>query len=57
MVKLNYVGTDVDGDYVTRIYEDEDGKRYDFIFEFKYVKTTNDEGFWTEFNGEYEIDE
>lgn len=54
--KLQYFDSKIDGDYYTEIYHDEDGKRYDFVYEFKHIKTRDENGNWVEFDGEYEID-
>lgn len=55
MKSLHFIGTEVDGDYYTEIYHDEDGKRYDFIYKFIEVKTKDENGNWVEFDEEYEI--
>lgn len=55
IVYLNFVGTETDGDYHTEIYHDDDGKRYDFIYEFKHIKTQDENGNWIPFEDEYEV--
>lgn len=56
MKKLHFISTDVDGEYYAEIYQDEDGNRYDFVYEFKHIETKDADGNWVVFDGEYEID-
>ena len=55
MKKLKFSHTEFEDDYYIDIYHDEEGKRYDFIYEFVNVKTQDADGNWVEFNDEYEI--
>lgn len=55
--ELTFVGTHTydEGNYINERYMDENGKFYDFVYEFKQVKTQNADGNWVEFDEEYEV--
>lgn len=56
MKSLHFIGTELGYDTYTEIYHDEEGNRYDFVYEFKGIKTKDENGNWVEFDGEYEMD-
>ena len=55
IVGLHFIGTETDGDFYTESYHDEDGKRYDFIYQFVGCRTQDENGNWVPFDDEYEI--
>lgn len=53
--KLTFIYQDFENGYITEVYHDEDGKRYDFIYECVNIKTQDADGNWVEFDDEYEV--
>lgn len=55
IIKLTFVESEIDDLYYTETYLDENGKRYDFTYGFKGIKTKDENGNWVPFEDEYEV--
>lgn len=56
IVKLTFVESEIDDLYYEETYLDENGKRYVFTYEFKGIKTKDENGNWIEFNDAFDIE-